>query len=414
MSPLQDKLAALLPGWRAELQQLVAQHGARVLDGVSVAQVLGGMRGIRGLVCDTSSVDPQTGLYLRGRHVTEFADCDGDDMFWLLLTGELPDAAERDWLDRERRTRLPAPDYLPVLLESLPADMHPVTQYSLLLLAMQRESAVALAYGKIPRDKLWEAALEDALNLRVLAPVAFMLVEARWYKQHGGGTAGLSAAQSERLSALLRLYNVVHSDHENGNASAFACHTVGSALADPYLALVASVNALAGPIHGKAAQTCLEFVRQLERELGADASEAQVAAACRARLEAKQIIPGFGHAVLRGLDPRFEMLKAFGERYCPDEPLFRLACTLYRAGTEVLKAHGAAKNPWPNVDAAGGVLLWCCGLRSPEFYTIMFSLAQMNGLLANYVLARGLGLPLVRPRSASLAQLGELAARAAG
>ena len=56
---------------------------------------------------------------------------------------------------------------------------------------------------------------------------------------------------------LMRLYIIIHSDHEGGNASAHTCHLVGSTLSDPYLATSASMNALAGPLHGLANQEVL-------------------------------------------------------------------------------------------------------------------------------------------------------------
>jgi citrate synthase len=408
MSLLHDRLDLLLPRWRAEQQLLIAQHGEQVIDNVTLSQVLGGMRGVRGIVCDTSSVDPKAGLFLRGRHVSELAHRDGDDMFWLLLTGDLPDAAEKQWLLSERQRRSATAEMvasIDAVISTIPSQSSLVVQYAIALLSLQSRSRFALAYGNVPRSELWREALEDALNLRVWAHLVMIRICQRRIQESSTARMPDLCNPNRKLDELRRLYEVVHADHENGNASAFACHVVGSALSDPFLAVVASVNALAGPIHGMAAQTCLEFVLQLERDLGADAGDSEIAEACRTRLNAKQIIPGFGHAVLRSMDPRFELLLAFGERHCAHEPLFRLASRLYRVAPQVLLEHGGVSNPWPNVDATGGVLLWCCGLRDPQLYTIMFSLAQMNGLLANYVLARGLGLPIMRPRSVSLQQL---------
>ena len=63
---------------------------------------------------------------------------------------------------------------------------------------------------------------------------------------------------------LMRLYIVIHSDHEGGNASAHTCHLTGSTLSDPYLSLSASMNALAGPLHGLANQEVLGWLLGLQ------------------------------------------------------------------------------------------------------------------------------------------------------
>jgi citrate synthase len=428
MSLLRAKLAELLPAWREEIAQLVKDHGEDVIGRVSVGQVLGGLRGAKALVCDTSMVEPETGLWIRGRPIKELAGCDSHDMFWLLMTGELPTRTEHEWLkqdfvdriqtrdwDRGGRQKLTRAADIDDFLDSIPPDLAPTTQYGILLMLLQTESKFAAAYGNVDRADLWIHALEDALDLRARAWQAMAAINTRWTQNHGKmeqGKLPVEAGANPQIAIAKRkfsdLYTVVHSDHENGNASAFTFTVAASALSDPYLALVASLNALAGPLHGRASETCLLFVKELLRELGPDATAEQVREACWTRLRAKQVIPGFGHAVLRCPDPRFEMLKEWGDAHCADEPVYRVASQLYAAAPDVLREHGAASSPHPNVDAIAGVLLWCCGQRYPEFYTINFSLAQMNGLLANYVLARGLGLPIMRPRSVTLAELRRL------
>jgi citrate synthase len=428
MSLLHDRLAGLLPQWRAEIDSLQRAHGAEVIDRVTAGQVLHGMRGIHGLVCDTSSVDPQAGLAIRGRPVLELAGRLPEEAFWLLLTGELPAPPELAWLQAELAQRAALPPYVPAVLSALPPDLHAVTQYSAVLLALQRESRFARGYGSLGRAELWRPALDDALDLLAWAPQVAGLVYHRLYAggppppaappaepDYAARIAAQLAPAASRLPALLRLHFVVHSDHESGSASAFACHTVGSALADPFLALTASLSALAGPIHGMAAQTCLEFVAALlAGRPGSAGLDDYVTAECWARLQARQVIPGFGHAVLRSTDPRFVALRDFGRREFAGEPLFEVAEALYRNAPLVLTAQGSAKSVQPNVDGISGVLLYCAGLRQPAFYTILFSLGQMLGLLAQYVLARGLGTPLMRPRSVTLAALRRLAAAAPG
>jgi citrate synthase len=70
-----------------------------------------------------------------------------------------------------------------------------------------------------------------------------------------------------------------------------------------------------------------------------------------------KVVPGYGHAVLRKTDPRYTAFREFAQEHLPDDPLFKLVSRLYSIVPEVLRAHGRATNPWPNVDAHSGVLL---------------------------------------------------------
>ncbi len=104
MSSLKKKLAALIPGKREELRSIIEQSGDRVLSEVTVAQAYGGMRGVKCMVTETSALDPQEGIRFRGYNIPEIQKLlprgDGDDsplpegLFFLLLTGEIPTAAE--------------------------------------------------------------------------------------------------------------------------------------------------------------------------------------------------------------------------------------------------------------------------------------------------------------------------------
>lgn len=70
-----------------------------------------------------------------------------------------------------------------------------------------------------------------------------------------------------------------------------------------------------------------------------------------------QVIPGYGHAVLRKTDPRYMVQREFALKHLPDDPMFKLVAQLYDIVPDVLREHGKAANPWPNVDAHSGVLL---------------------------------------------------------
>jgi len=162
---------------------------------------------------------------------------------------------------------------------------------------------------------------------------------------------------------LMRLYLTIHTDHEGGNVSAHTTHLVGSALSDPYLALAAGMNGLAGPLHGLANQECLQFIQNLHEKLGGkEATPESVKKLSWDVLNSGQVIPGFGHAVLRKTDPRYTCQREFALKHLPDDPLVKLVSTMYQVIPGVLTEHGKTANPWPNVDAHSGVLLQHYGM----------------------------------------------------
>ena len=112
MLALKERLAQQIPGLREEVHQLTKRHGDAVISEATVAQVFGGMRGIKGLVCDTSVVDPDKGLYVRGIPIGELAHCLPEEIFYLLCAGELPDSEALASLQQDLRKRAQIPAYV--------------------------------------------------------------------------------------------------------------------------------------------------------------------------------------------------------------------------------------------------------------------------------------------------------------
>lgn len=191
------------------------------------------------------------------------------------------------------------------------------------------------------------------------------------------------------------------SDHEGGNVSAHTVHLVGSALSDPYLSFAAGMNGLAGPLHGLANQEVLVWLQKLRKELGDSAGEEQVKEFIWKTLKSGQVVPGYGHAVLRKTDPRYTCQREFALKHLPDDPLFKLVSNIYKVVPPILTELGKVKNPWPNVDAHSGVLLQYYGLKEMNYYTVLFGVSRALGVLASLVWDRALGLPIERPKSMS-------------
>lgn len=135
---------------------------------------------------------------------------------------------------------------------------------------------------------------------------------------------------------LMRLYITIHSDHEGGNVSAHTGKLVGSALSDPFLAFGASLNGLAGPLHGLANQEVLVWLEKMQKQIGENASDEAVKDYIWSTLKGGQVVPGYGHAVLRKTDPRYTAQREFALKHLPDYPLFKLVGQIYNLVPDIL------------------------------------------------------------------------------
>jgi len=290
--------------------------------------------------------------------------------------------------------------------------MHPMTQLCSAALALQTESKFAREYEKgVHKSRYWEFALEDSLDLIARLPTVAAAIYRNKYKggqriapdyslDYSGNFAHMLGFSNQTFHELMRLYLTIHSDHEGGNVSAHATHLVGSALSDPYLSFCAGMCGLAGPLHGLANQEVLRWLLHFKESLGnKPVTRETISEACWATLNSGQVIPGYGHAVLRKTDPRYTSQREFALKHLPNDPYFQLVAMLYDVVPDILTKHGKTKNPWPNVDAHSGVLLRHFGLVEDHYYTVLFGVSRAMGVLASLTLDRVLGFPLERPKS---------------
>lgn len=426
MSKLQAKVAEQIPGLRDRVKKLTKETGAVKISECTIEQALGGMRGVKSLVCDTSEVPPDKGLIIRGIPVSQLTGQLPEETLWLLMTGEKPDADELADLQRDLRARAKVPDYVWAVLSAMSADSHPMVMLTTAILVMERESVFRQRYDAgMKKDQYWVATLEDALTIIAVMPV----IAAGVYRMRFGKgpriasnpTLDWAADYAAMLglpdptgnfATLMRLYMVLHTDHESGNVSAMTTATVNSALSDLYYSLSAGLNGLAGPLHGLANQECLAWVLDTNRKFGGKPTRDQIKAYATETLAAGRVIPGYGHAVLRITDPRFDALLTFGKTYMADDPVFMTVSNVFDTVPDILKTIQKIKDPWPNVDAGSGALLYHYGLTEFAYYTVLFSVSRTLGVCAQAVMARAMGLPITRPKSVTTKWLEGEAAKA--
>lgn len=419
---LKEKLTKKIPEVQNEVKSLIKEYGNKVISEATVEQAYGGMRGIKCMVWETSLLDPMEGIRFRGYSIPEVREklpkaTGGEEplpegIFWLLLTGELPSEKDVKEVTKEWHSRGEVPKDVWKTLDALPKNMHPMTQFSIGILSLQPTSLFAKKYDEgIPKALYWDPTYEDTMNLLAQLPAISAYIYRRTYKDGkrisadnkldwGANFAHMMGIDDPEYYDLMRLYLVLHCDHEGGNVSAHTTHLVGSALSDPFYALSAGMNGLAGPLHGLANQEVLRWIQNLMEKLGGKLpTKEELSKALWDTLNSGQVIPGYGHAVLRKTDPRYIAQREFALKHMPEDNLFKLVSLIYETAPDILMKHGKAKNPWPNVDAHSGVLQWYYGVREYDFYTVLFGVSRAMGVLAQLIWDRALGLPLERPKS---------------
>lgn len=179
------------------------------------------------------------------------------------MTGDVPSEQQVRQLSAEWAARSDLPKYIEDLIDRCPRDVHPMTQFSLAVTALDRESSFRNAYAKgINKKDYWHYTFEDAMDVIAKLPnIASRIYRNLFHegkiipmekdKDYGYNLARqLGFGDRKEFSELMRLYLTIHTDHEGGNVSAHATHLVGSSLSSPMLSFAAGLNGLAGPLHG--------------------------------------------------------------------------------------------------------------------------------------------------------------------
>jgi citrate synthase len=422
MGVLKDRFKAKADQTSAEIKEILKEHGTKKIGEVVLSQIYQGMRGITGLVSETSLLDAQEGIRFRGYSIPELqqklpkAKGGGEPLpeglFYLMLIGELPTEEDASHITSVLQRRSHVPNHVFAAIEALPLNTHPMTQFVIAIMALQTESQFAKRYAAgMSKKDYWEATFDDAMDLIARLPRVAAYIYRRKYKwgEHiqpnglldwAGNFAHMLGYEDEGFKELMRLYMTIHADHEGGNVSAHATHLVGSALSDPYQSFSAGINGLAGPLHGLANQEVIKWIFEMRKELDVELpTPEQIAAYVKKTLSEGKVVPGYGHAVLRKTDPRFTAQMEFGKKHMPDDPLVNTVWRIYETVPPILQSLGKIKNPWPNVDAHSGALLVHYGMVEYDFYTVLFGVSRALGVLASLCWDRALGMPIERPKS---------------
>lgn len=360
---LKSTLRKVIPE-KQELLKLVKSKSTAKIGDVTVAQVIGGMRTLKSMVWEGSVLDADEGIRFHGKTIancqkelpkgTSGTEMLPEAMFWLLLTGKVPSTSQVRALSRELAEKSELPPAVVAMLKAFEKNVHPMTQLACAVAALNTESTFAKAYAEgIPKTAYWEHTFDDSISLLAKLPrIAATIFDKsaadkdidlnQDWSYNFADLLGKGGKENQGFQDLLRLYLALHSDHEGGNVSAHATHLVGSALSDPFLSYSAGLLGLAGPLHGLAAQEVLRWILRMKDHIGENFSDQDVKDYLWSTLKSGQVVPGYGHGVLRKPDPRFKALIDFAVAR-PDiaaNPVFKLVKKNSEIAPSVLTEHG--------------------------------------------------------------------------
>jgi citrate synthase len=321
------------------------------------------------MVWEGSVLDANEGIRFHGKTIkdcqkelpkgTSGTEMLPESMFWLLLTGEVPSVGQVRVLSRELAEKAQLPKFVNEMLDAFPKDLHPMTQFACAVSALNYTSEFAKAYEKgINKADYWEPTFNDSISLLAKLPTIAAKIYQNSYR--GGGALpaevdlnqdwsynfaamlGKGGKENAGFQDLLRLYLALHGDHEGGNVSAHTTHLVGSALSDAFLSYSAGLQGLAGPLHGLAAQEVLRWIIQMKEAIPDKYTDKDVKDYLWSTLKSGRVVPGYGHAVLRKPDPRFEALMDFAAARpeIANDPVFKLVKANSDIAPGVLTEHG--------------------------------------------------------------------------
>lgn len=363
-----------------------------------------GLRGYPVGYCPSSYVEPMKGLYYMDRPISELAHSSPEAVIYLLWYGREANPSELQAFKAELQKRGTLSKSLVDACLQLPKQGQPLKLLSMELLL------TSVFEGK-------NDFREDGLNLiaKIPALTAMMINHhAGWgqknpsrpelgYIENFVQMLNLPKAPAKGFLEVMKLFNILHYDHGGGNLSTFVGKSIASGLQDMYGSIAGALLALEGPRHGRANQDCLDFVEEIRKSAGDNASVEIIEAIIRKKLANNELIFGFGHAVLRVEDPRATIFYKIAETQYGDHPLVKLAINLRTAGIKVLSENPKISDPYPNVDAISGIVVMAAGFPYPEYLPALFGLSRAVGIARQIIYERceargGKGTPIVRPK----------------
>ncbi|KAK7033097.1 citrate synthase [Favolaschia claudopus] len=425
-----DAVSARIPSRAALAVKLMTKYRDSPIQEVTVENVMNGMRGLQCILWEISETGA-TGIRHHGKSLQELeallpkwpgsTQMSPEAMLWYLYTATVPTPAEVQTFAAEISARAELPLEAQTFFDSLPTNILPEAQVIMMLTFLSQYSKFNTAVSSgVSKDELWRYSLEDALDVAGRIP---LIVGRAYAKGKGLSTkAGFSPSSdlAHNFARLIgkdsdldfieftRLCWCLYLDH-GSSVSSHAMRLVGSAWSEPYTTIATGIVGGTGPLHAKAIADSVNFNLDVMSSLGAAPTKDEIFTYVGNCLTQGQIIPGYGHALLRVPDPRLELLRRFLDTHPSSDPKVHSFLSLIRNMNDnvpdlLRERVRGMKNPHPNGDALNGCILHAYGLPT-EYLLCFFACSRAMGFMSQYIWDRALGLSMERPLSLTMDEL---------
>jgi|TARA_R110002126_G_scaffold291807_1_gene459667 2-methylcitrate synthase len=346
--------------------------------------------GLAGIVAGSTTISAAGGahnLEYRGYSIYDLAEkAEFEEVAYLLLKGDLPNAAELSAYRARLKSLRDLPDALKKSLELIPKDAHPMDVL---------RSATSIL-GNIEQEGA-DRSQEDVAD-SLLAKYPAMMMYWWHYAQNGkridctSDTDNVAAhmltlmhqkAPSSLHERAINVSLILYAEHEF-NASTFTARTIASTLSDFYSAVGGGIGALRGHLHGGANEAAMELIAQFS-----SAEEAETA--IHRMLKNKDLIMGFGHRVYTEADPRNRVIKEWSRKLSEESG----DMTMFDVSERIENIMWDEKHLFPNLDFYSASVYNLLGIPTPLF-TPLFVMSRITGWAA-HIFEQRANNKLIRP-----------------
>ena len=332
-------------------------------------------------------------LLYRGYPIEQLAEnCDFLDTCYLLLYGELPNAAQKKDFDSRVTNHTMVNEQMQFFLRGFRRDAHPMAVLTGLVGGLSafyhdstdinnpqhREISAIRLIAKMPT--LVAMAYKYSIGQPYIYPKNSLSYSANFTRMMFGTPCEEYEPNDVVVRARDRIF-ILHADHEQ-NASTSTVRLCGSSGTNPFAAIAAGVACLWGPAHGGANEACLNMLEDIQK-MGGVAKIGEFITKVKDKNSGVRLM-GFGHRVYKNYDPRAKLMRetcheVLNELGLGNDPLFKLAMELEKIALE--DEYFVARKLYPNVDFYSGIVQRAIGIPV-SLFTAIFALARTVGWIA--------------------------------